>query len=204
MPTPDDSRPDLSKVARASWLIVSILLGIVGIDLGFDSLLSGAEPLLATVQIICGMAVVTVFGRALIRANRRPVDPQRTRQPPELDGDGARDRKIRIIKTPRGAAPEWVREAWVGLVLPLGDHPAGDPRLLRRFGVTSFWRKRLFPWTAARYEPADFFPVFANKAIAVLQKTQPDAAWWWTENTPHLLHPTARLIFRRDECELES
>ena len=101
-------------------------------------------------------------------------------------------------------APEWVREAWVGLVLPLGDHPAGDPRLLRRFGVTSFWRKRLFPWTAARYEPADFFPVFANKAIAVLQKTQPDAAWWWTENTPHLLHPTARLIFRRDECELES
>ena len=121
----------------------------------------------------------------------------------ELDGECAQYRHIRIIKTPRGAAPEWVREAWVGLTLPLGDYPPGDPKLLHRFGVTSSWRKRFFPWTAPRFQLADFFPVSASKSIEVLQKTEPDAAWWWTENTPHLLHPTARLMFRRDECELE-
>jgi hypothetical protein len=147
--------------------------------------------------------ILSAIWLRLCRRLERPVTLPQTPQPSELDGDGAQDRQIRIIKTPRGAAPEWVREAWVGLRLPLGDYPPGDPRLLRRFGVTSYWRKRFFPWTAARFQPADFFPVHANKAIAVLQKTQPDAAWWWTENTPHLLHPTARLMFRRDECELE-
>ena len=147
--------------------------------------------------------IVSAIWLRLWRRLERPVTLPQTPQPSELDGDGAQDRQIRIIKTPRGAAPEWVREAWVGLILPLGDHPPGDPRLLRRFGVTSYWRKRFFPWTAPRVQPADFFPVDANKAIEVLQKTQPDAAWWWTENAPHVFRPTTRLIFRRDECELE-
>ena len=119
----------------------------------------------------------------------------------ELDGECAQYRHIRIIKTPRGSAPEWVREAWVGLDTAVRRLSAGRSEMIpRRFGVTSSWRKRFFPWTAPRFQLADFFPVSASKSIEVLQKTEPDAAWWWTENTPHLLHPTARLMFRRDEA----
>jgi hypothetical protein len=191
---------------EAAWLLgAAAMCGVFVKRLGW-----GKWSFLGLPAFLILSAIWLRVGRRLerLRPNNReelspPVNSPADTPAAELDGDGAQDRQIRIIKTPRGAAPEWVREAWVGLRLPLGDYPPGDPRLLRRFGVTSYWRKRFFPWTAARFQPADFFPVHANKAIAVLQKTQPDAAGWWTENTPHLLHPTARLIFRRDECELE-
>src|SRR5947199_83534 len=41
---------------------------------------------------------------------------------------------IRIIDVPPGEAPEWVRRAWVGLVLPLAPGEYG-PRVLAAAGV---------------------------------------------------------------------
>jgi hypothetical protein len=56
-----EPRPDPSKVARASWVVVAFLLGIVGIHAGFESLLSGSRPYLALGKIICGVVFLILF-----------------------------------------------------------------------------------------------------------------------------------------------
>lgn len=62
---------------------------------------------------------------------------------------------IRIIAVPPGDAPEWVRQAWVGLELPLApDAPKGKA------------------------------VVYSHEAIAVLAKANPKAAAWWKTNFP--------------------
>ena len=74
---------------------------------------------------------------------------------------------IRITKTPTGEAPEWVRQAWVDLKLPLQQQEDESPStfgVLRKGGATprpNCWKVR------------------QNKALRVLRKKEPLAAQWW-------------------------
>ena len=63
--------------------------------------------------------------------------------------------KIRMIAVPPGDAPEWVRNAWVGLELPLVPD-APDNRDM----------------------------VYSHEAVAVLAAANPNAADWWRANFP--------------------
>jgi hypothetical protein len=64
-------------------------------------------------------------------------------------------KQIRILATPPGDAPDWVRQAWIGLTLPLApDAPAGQDL------------------------------VYSHEAVAVLAKANPKAADWWRKNFP--------------------
>lgn len=42
------------------------------------------------------------------------------------------------------------------------------------------------------------FIVETQAAIAVLEKSSPEAAAWWQENTPHLLRPRRYFVFPQD------
>jgi hypothetical protein len=112
---------------------------------------------------------------------------------------------IRIIATPAGEAPEAIRRAWVGLVLPLHekfDRPVTHPL----FGVLtgpktllSMFFKNLFTTPARR----DSYMVTAQVAIELLAKHNPTAAQWWVDNTPHFVKSTRWLLaFEPKVCEL--
>ena len=113
-------------------------------------------------------------------------------------------RKIRIVATPAGQAPEWVRAHWIGLELPLAERCEGRVMTLTTgvlegpptfFGFLS----RLF---RGRVKVSQGFAVESNDAIAILQTKSPDAADWWRQNTPALLAARRCFLFQKEVCEL--
>lgn len=98
---------------------------------------------------------------------------------------------IKIVKVPRGEAPEPTRQSWVGLELPLAPgHPHGAHSFDGVYGVV----------TQRLVEPFRGFAVHTSDAMRVLEAQHPEAARWWREN----LDRSGRdlLIFREEECEL--
>lgn len=104
---------------------------------------------------------------------------------------------IRIVDIPPGEAPEHVRKAWVGLVLPLAEGEGGR-RTLPVFGVISAPRTRWRIFLALllrRFTRADGYVVDAPTAIERLAQSSPEAADWWRSNAPHLLQEGQRFVF---------
>lgn len=110
---------------------------------------------------------------------------------------------IRIIATPPGEAPDWVREKWVGLKLPLAMGK-GAMRV-RGVGVLTAPRS-FFAYLAAVFrgqtQMIKGYIVHTDAAIHVLEAASPDAAKWWRENTPRLLGPNGLFVFNEEACEL--
>ena len=110
-------------------------------------------------------------------------------------------RKIRIVQAPAGEAPLWVREAWVGIDLPLVR--GNRSRKYRAFGALSgpktFWRQ-IWGLVRGRTFPIQGYVVRADLAIELLSTSAPVAAEWWRENTPDLLRGI--LIFEEEVCRL--
>jgi hypothetical protein len=109
---------------------------------------------------------------------------------------------VRIIATPPGEAPEEVRRAWVGLVLPLVAGETGC-RAAPVGGVLSgprtFLGKLLKLLTGRRrYVRGDV--VDAPQALTLLAEREPRAALWWREHAPHCWQPGARFIFKAEVC----
>lgn len=76
---------------------------------------------------------------------------------------------VRIIKTPAGEAPLWVRKEWVGLLLPC-DPYLGFPDNDGESGVIT---KKKAPRARTG------FSVSQEKAIMILEEHDPKAAQWW-------------------------
>ena len=92
--------------------------------------------------------------------------------------------KIRIIACPPGEAPRAVREAWIGLELPL---PAG------RWG-----HRRVWLTTGVVSGPRTWW----QRVIGILDgRIQAHAATWWRDNCPYLLDGKRRLVFPADVCQ---
>lgn len=125
------------------------------------------------------------------------------RPPPRADVDGV---WIRVLSPPPGEAPDEVRRAWVGLVLPLapGEH---EPRTVRVFGALTGPRTIVGGLLSMLLRRGDVwcgYVVDAPAAIDVLAEHSTDGAAWWRDNTPHLLRRGAQLIFPADCSRLES
>jgi hypothetical protein len=108
---------------------------------------------------------------------------------------------IRIIATPPGEAPLWVREQWVGLELPLIEP---EPRSFHSFGVISRPKSYVYQLWAiyrGRSQRIVGFAVPARVAVDILESASEAAAAWWKENLPHLLRPRQALIFPAIVCE---
>lgn len=110
-------------------------------------------------------------------------------------------RTIRIVRAPIGEAPQWVREAWVGLDLPfMTRRPFG--RWLG-FGVLSgptTIMGALWAIVTGRTIRVTGYRVNAAEAVALLEGHSPEAARWWREKTPHLLGARQAFVFDSDAC----
>ena len=112
-------------------------------------------------------------------------------------------RKIRIVQPPAGEAPLWVREAWVGIDLPV---VRWSP--LRNYqgqcvlsGPKTFW-KQIWALVRGQTVPVRGYLVRTDRAVELLSASAPAAADWWRESAPHLLRGI--LIFEEKACRLLS
>lgn len=109
---------------------------------------------------------------------------------------------VLVHAVPQGEAPEWVRQAWVGLRLPLLTSSEG-PKEWRAVGVLSAPRsfiEWLRLWLRGQSRRERGYAVAVVEAIELLDAARPDAAAWWRENTPHLVKPGRVFIFSWESC----
>jgi hypothetical protein len=97
---------------------------------------------------------------------------------------------LRIYRTPPGEAPEAIRDAWVGVELPLRSWEL-RPKPHPTEGVLS----RQIQGASLGYAVA------GRAAIKVLARYSRDAAAWWRLNAPHVLVRGYRLWFPLDVFE---
>ena len=112
---------------------------------------------------------------------------------------------IRITAIPPGEAPQSVREAWVGLLLPLPRWPA-QPKAWRSAGVLTGPRTllaRLSALFSGKLNRSSGYAVLVLEALAALERARPDAAAWWRQNTPHLVRPGKVFVFAAEVCHVE-
>jgi hypothetical protein len=107
------------------------------------------------------------------------------------------DMNIRIVKRPFGEAPEEVRDAWIGLLIPVLPRYS---RLRERHcvGVLSgpqSWVLKCFLVLTGRSERKRGYIVDAAAAIELLESANLLAATWWRTNTPYLLKAGQQLFF---------
>jgi hypothetical protein len=112
--------------------------------------------------------------------------------------------KIRIIGCPPGEAPQAVREAWIGLELPLPLGHLGRRRGWLTTGVVSgprTWWQRLIGILHGRVEAHSGYAVNGLEAINLLALKDPLAAAWWRDNCAHLLDGKRHLVFPAGVCQ---
>jgi hypothetical protein len=111
--------------------------------------------------------------------------------------------QVRVISRPDGEAPEWVRNAWIGLSLPL---VVDRQRTWRGLGVlTGPTNILLQRWALMRGRGVALTGYLVNAKVAVdlLETSSPQAAAWWRANTPKLLDKGRCFVFQATACELE-
>lgn len=119
---------------------------------------------------------------------------------------GSSMRYIRVIAMPPGEAPEQIRSAWIGVVLPLAETKGPQPGVWITQGVLGKDRgrwariKRLLGILVVE-QPSVAYAVDVLTAIESLRAHSPSAAVWWERHTPHLLVPGRRFCFSASCCE---
>lgn len=106
-------------------------------------------------------------------------------------GRGPVTHAVEITATPPGEAPQWVRDAWVGLVFP-----TVDPRL------TNYRDRPPVGVLSGRPTEGGGYTVPALVALELLRLKSPSACDWWQQNVPALLSAEAGLCFDYSACEV--
>lgn len=109
---------------------------------------------------------------------------------------------IRVVRRPIGEAPAWVRDAWIGLSLPLATP---SQREARGFGVLTMPNSRLGQiWAILRGRSIKMTGYFvdARRAVDLLDDIRPEAAKWWRDNAPRMLDGAHYFIFDTPSSEL--
>lgn len=84
--------------------------------------------------------------------------------------------RINITEAPDGPAPNWRREAWKGLTLPIRRVCYQLPVAMDYEGNLRLWQSGDIP----------YYPVDKDVAIRELSKQNPEAAEWFRDNLPNL------------------
>jgi hypothetical protein len=111
--------------------------------------------------------------------------------------------QVRIVSTPPGEAPEHIRKAWVGLILPVPDRYRGRCRG-KTFGVLSAPKTffgRFFAMLLGRSSQSEGYVVVGSIAVEILAKHSPEAAAWWLQHVPRVTRPEFLFMFAPDACE---
>src|ERR1035438_1379402 len=112
-------------------------------------------------------------------------------------------RYIVISKPPSGLAQDWVRQAWVGLNLPVAG-PARSRNFVAIGSLSGPQSAFDILWSLLRGKGRrgrGYF-VYAGEAVDLLAESDPRAAQWWRENVPHLLKRRRLFAFNEDACTL--
>lgn len=110
---------------------------------------------------------------------------------------------IRIVRRPIGEAPEWVRDEWIGLSLPLA---LKRERQWRGLGVLTGphgWLPQLWALFSGKSFNVMGYAVNAKTAVEQLAERNPSAAAWWREHTPQMLNGRRYFVFDAAACERE-
>ena len=111
--------------------------------------------------------------------------------------------KIRIKSVPPGEAPESIRQAWIGLEIPVHPQFAGRRKA---FGVgvltgPKSWFGQLFAILFARAQREDGYIVEARIAVDLLSGRSPEAANWWRQHASSFIAPGKYFLFAAEACE---
>lgn len=111
---------------------------------------------------------------------------------------------IKIVRRPIGEAPDWVRDAWIGLSIPL---VLEEERSWHSVGVLSGPRNLFLQIGAllmGKTEKVTGYVVNAKVAVDLLAATQPEAASWWRSEAPHVARGSYNFVFDAEACERET
>lgn len=111
---------------------------------------------------------------------------------------------IEVIKIPGGDAPRWVRDAWIGMTLPLAE---GETRARRFLSGPLLPAERGWLGMLARVMSGSGrltlgYLVESSVALALLAQRAPEAHRWWRNHTPHLFDPGRFFVFHEYACRL--
>lgn len=108
--------------------------------------------------------------------------------------------EVQIVSVPPGDAPLWVREKWVGLVLPV----AGKYGVTQSTSVSVLVKPTIFHHLLAillgRSQKVAGYRVEAKRAVDILATKSPEAAEWWRQNTPAFLERGRLFVFHAEAC----
>ena len=110
---------------------------------------------------------------------------------------------IRIVGLPPGEAPIEIRQAWIGLELPLAHGRFQAERTVRSLGVLTAPRSFfgiLAAWIFRRGELTNVFVVESVKALEILQAERPNAAEWWKQNAGQFFEQGHLFGFASESC----
>lgn len=113
--------------------------------------------------------------------------------------------EIRIVRRPVGEAPENIRDAWIGLRLPVLPNCSRIVEA-RDIGVLSVPRSRLAVLWKSYFgsgQRVRGYRVDPTTAINLLKKVNPLAAAWWLTNTPQVFKPKRCFVFDEECCVTE-
>jgi hypothetical protein len=100
----------------------------------------------------------------------------------------SRGGKVRVIDVPPGEAPDWVRQAWIGVELPTRHK---EPRAVPVYEIRS--GESAGEWVG--------YAVDGRAAVRAVAAVSPEAADWWRANLPAVTTPGYQLVFPADVCE---
>lgn len=109
--------------------------------------------------------------------------------------------EIKVLRRPIGEAPDWVRDAWIGLSLPLAMERKRDWVGLGVLSGPINVLSQICAVLRGKGSKVTGYAVNAKTAVDLLAEVQPEAAQWWRENTPRLLTDSRRFIFDAAACE---
>ena len=118
--------------------------------------------------------------------------------------------RVKIIQAPQGPNPLWVREAWIGLYLPV----LSESKLPQRFFtfpdkagyIAEAWKSYLFYFwflLTGQMQITEGYAISSVRALEILEIVRPDAVAWWKENAPVMLRPGMVFLFDSHSCKWE-
>lgn len=103
--------------------------------------------------------------------------------------------RLRILRTPHGAAPEHVRRAWIGLELPLLEDRDFVVQSVLETEVPRSRLQVLWWRLTGRLVKQRGYSVYVADALEALERERPLEAAWWRQNVPRMMFPGSVFVF---------
>ncbi|KQR83438.1 hypothetical protein [Sphingomonas sp. Leaf343] len=111
---------------------------------------------------------------------------------------------IKIVRRPLGEAPDWVRDEWIGVSLPLASQREREWRGLGVLSAPDGWLAQMWAVVSGKSVKVRGYAVNAKTAVERLADRSPSAAAWWRDHTPRMLDGRHNFLFDAAACQRET